>query len=85
VIKNKKNYIELKSQTNGVHFTTKDLKALNEEYKDVTKDYEKKQSSLVKEVIQIAGELAEPSFFYLVLSLLSKAVTDDTPPHSILL
>jgi DNA mismatch repair protein MSH2 len=54
-IKNKKAYIELKSQTNGVHFTTKDLKALNDDYKDVTKDYEKKQSSLVKEVIQIAG------------------------------
>ncbi|GAA5886475.1 hypothetical protein JCM6882_001648 [Rhodosporidiobolus microsporus] len=58
-IKNKKGYIELKSQTNGVHFTTKQLKSLNEEFRDVTKEYEKKQSSLVKEVIQIAASYCE--------------------------
>ncbi|GAA6030957.1 hypothetical protein JCM8097_008956 [Rhodosporidiobolus ruineniae] len=58
-IKNKKAYIELKSQTNGVHFTTKALKELNEEYTDVTKQYEKKQTSLVKEVIQIAASYCE--------------------------
>lgn len=61
VIKNKKAYIELKSQTNGVHFTTKDLKALNDDYKDVTKEYEKTQGGLVKEVIQIAGASTTPS------------------------
>jgi DNA mismatch repair protein MSH2 len=54
-IKNKKGYIELKNQTNGVHFTTKTLKSLNDDYRDLTKQYEKKQSSLVKEVISIAG------------------------------
>jgi len=46
----------LKNQTNGVHFTTKALKELVEEHREVTKEYEKKQSSLVKEVIGIAGE-----------------------------
>ncbi|GAA5858048.1 hypothetical protein JCM8547_006678 [Rhodosporidiobolus lusitaniae] len=58
-IKSKKNYIELQNKTNGCHFTTRDLKSLNEEYRDVTKDYEKKQSSLVKEVIQIAASYCE--------------------------
>ncbi|KDE04567.1 DNA mismatch repair protein MSH2 [Microbotryum lychnidis-dioicae p1A1 Lamole] len=54
-IKNKKGYIELKNQTNGVHFTTKQLKSLNDDHKDLTKQYEKKQSALVKEVIAIAA------------------------------
>ncbi|SCV69244.1 BQ2448_2264 [Microbotryum intermedium] len=54
-IKNKKAYIELKNQTNGVHFTTKQLKSLNDDHKDLTKQYEKKQSALVKEVIAIAA------------------------------
>ncbi|GAA5944308.1 mismatch repair ATPase MSH2 [Sporobolomyces koalae] len=58
-IKNKKKYIELKNQTNGVHFTTKALKELVEEFRDVTKEYEKKQSSLVKEVIGIASSYCE--------------------------
>ncbi|GAA5832087.1 hypothetical protein JCM11251_002814 [Rhodosporidiobolus azoricus] len=58
-IKNKRGYIELKSQSSGVFFTTKQLKSLNEDYRDVTKEYEKKQSSLVKEVIQIAASYCE--------------------------
>ncbi|BGO94891.1 hypothetical protein NBRC10512_006153 [Rhodotorula toruloides] len=59
VIRNKKNYIELKNQTNGMYFTTKALKQLNDEYRDCTKEYEKKQSQLVKEVIQIASSYCE--------------------------
>ncbi|GJN93057.1 hypothetical protein Rhopal_006102-T1 [Rhodotorula paludigena] len=58
-IKNKKGYIELKSQTNGVHFTTKALKGLNDEHGDLTKQYEKTQSQLVKQVIQIAASYCE--------------------------
>ncbi|GAA5879435.1 hypothetical protein JCM1840_007040 [Sporobolomyces johnsonii] len=58
-IKNKKGYIELKNQTNGVHFTTKALKELVDEHRDFTKEYEKKQSSLVKEVIGIAASYCE--------------------------
>lgn len=59
-IKNKKGYIELKSQTNGVHFTTKPLKSLNEEHRNINKAYEKKQSGLVKDVIGIAGSSSRP-------------------------
>ncbi|KAM0746141.1 putative DNA mismatch repair protein MSH2 [Meredithblackwellia eburnea MCA 4105] len=54
-IKNKSRYSELGSKSNGVHFTTKTLKRLNDEYKDLNKAYEKKQNSLVKEVISIAA------------------------------
>lgn len=55
-IKGKKGYIELRNQTNGMYFTTKTLKALNEEKIVLKKEYDKKQSTLVKEVITIAGE-----------------------------
>ncbi|TNY21324.1 muts domain V-domain-containing protein [Rhodotorula diobovata] len=58
-IKNKKGFIELKSQTNGVHFTTKQLKSLNDDYRDLSKAYDKKQSGLVKDVIQIAASYCE--------------------------
>ncbi|ORY74755.1 DNA mismatch repair protein MSH2 [Leucosporidium creatinivorum] len=54
-IKGKKAYIELKNTSQGVYFTTKALKALTDEYKDVTKEYERKQASLVKEVVGIAA------------------------------
>ncbi|KAI5480523.1 DNA mismatch repair protein MSH2 [Pseudohyphozyma bogoriensis] len=54
-IKGNKKYIELTSKTNGVFFTTKSLKSLNDDYRDLTKSYEKKQASLVKEVISIAA------------------------------
>jgi DNA mismatch repair protein MSH2 len=36
-IKGKKAYIELKNTSQGVYFTTKALKALTDEYKDVTR------------------------------------------------
>lgn len=55
-LKGKKAYIELKSQSAGVYFTTRTLKELNDSYTDLTKEYEKKQGSLVKEVIAIAGQ-----------------------------
>lgn len=55
-IKGKSKYIELRNITSGVHFTTKTLKRLTDEYKDLTKEYDRKQSSLVKEVVAIAGQ-----------------------------
>lgn len=55
VLRNRKGYIELSNRNNGTHFTTKLLKELNNEQKDLTTKYERKQSSLVKEVIAIAG------------------------------
>jgi len=38
--------------------TTKDLKKLNEAFVDLQETYEKKQSTLAKEVINIAGSYA---------------------------
>jgi len=54
-IRSKKNYIELSNRNNGCHFTTKALKELNNQLKDLTQKYQRKQSSLVKEVVSIAA------------------------------
>ena len=48
-------YIELTSKSNGVLFTTKALRTLVTEHKDLQTKYDRKQSVLVKEVISIAG------------------------------
>ncbi|TKA53604.1 hypothetical protein B0A53_03895 [Rhodotorula sp. CCFEE 5036] len=69
-IKGKKGYIELRNQTNGMYFTTKTLKALNEEKIVLKKEYDKKQSTLVKEVITIAASYCE------VLETLNTVVAD---------
>ncbi|POY74749.1 hypothetical protein BMF94_2225 [Rhodotorula taiwanensis] len=58
-IKGKKGYIELRNQTNGMFFTTKTLKSLNDEKSVLKKEYDKKQSALVKEVIGIASSYCE--------------------------
>jgi DNA mismatch repair protein MSH2 len=55
-IKGKKGYIELANRTNGCYFTTRKLKEINAERADLMKQYEKKQSTLAKEVVSIAGE-----------------------------
>ncbi|KAI6001586.1 DNA mismatch repair protein [Pisolithus orientalis] len=52
--KNKK-YIELGTTKSGVYFTTKTLKSLATEYKETTDDYQRTQSTLVKEVVNIAS------------------------------
>jgi DNA mismatch repair protein MSH2 len=54
-IRGKKGYIELGNRNNGVFFTTSALRQLAQDFKDLTTKYERKQSSLVKEVISIAG------------------------------
>ncbi|MBW0485756.1 hypothetical protein O181_025471 [Austropuccinia psidii MF-1] len=54
-IRSKKNYIELSHRNNGCHFTTQNLKELNNELKDLSQKYQRKQSSLVKEVVNIAA------------------------------
>lgn len=56
-IRAKKEYIELSNRNNGCHFTTKLLKELNSDLKDLTTKYSRKQNSLVKEVVKIAGQL----------------------------
>ncbi|KAM0786928.1 hypothetical protein ACM66B_002350 [Microbotryomycetes sp. NB124-2] len=54
-IKNKKGFFELRNSTQGLHFTTKAMRELNNEYSDLSKEYDRKQSSLVKEVVTIAA------------------------------
>lgn len=66
-IKGKKNYIELANRQNGCFFTTKELKRLNEGFADLQETYERKQSTLAKEVISIAGELDFLHHFIIIM------------------
>ncbi|KAJ7652226.1 DNA mismatch repair protein [Mycena rosella] len=50
-----KEYIELGMVKSGVFFTTKKLRVLAEDHKDYSEKYAKAQSSLVKEVVNIAS------------------------------
>lgn len=54
-IKNKK-YTEITTLKTGVFFTTSNLKELAEEYVTYTAKYSRTQSSVVKQVVEIAGE-----------------------------
>jgi DNA mismatch repair protein MSH2 len=49
-----KKYIELGTTKSGVFFTTKTLKSLAEEFKDLSQSYSRTQSGLVREVVNIA-------------------------------
>ncbi|KAI1798056.1 DNA mismatch repair protein [Ganoderma leucocontextum] len=51
----KKKYIELGTQKSGVFFTTSTLKELSTEHTEVTEQYSRTQSGLVKEVVNIAS------------------------------
>ncbi|KAJ7717304.1 muts domain V-domain-containing protein [Mycena maculata] len=53
--KGEKKYIELGMVKSGVFFTTKTLRSLAEDHKDYTEKYSRAQSSLVKEVVNIAA------------------------------
>ncbi|KAK7471034.1 MSH2 protein [Stygiomarasmius scandens] len=50
-----KKYIELGTIKSGVFFTTKSLKKLAEDYKEYADKYQRTQSGLVKEVVNIAS------------------------------
>ncbi|KAG8936053.1 MutS-like protein [Tulasnella sp. 408] len=54
-IQNKRGYSELSTQKGGVFFTTTDLRDLSKRFADTTAQYQRMQSSLVKEVIGIAA------------------------------
>lgn len=53
VLRNNRNYIELATQKSGVFFTTETLKTINESYEEVNEAYEKHQSTLVNDVIDV--------------------------------
>lgn len=50
----KKEYIDLTTQKSGSIFTTRTLRGLSDTYLELQERYEKLQSSLVKEVVNIA-------------------------------
>ncbi|KIW89382.1 DNA mismatch repair protein msh-2 [Cladophialophora bantiana CBS 173.52] len=54
-IRNKKNYKEISTQKNGVYFTTNALAELRREHDQLSGSYNRKQSSLVSEVVQVAS------------------------------
>ncbi|KAK0457398.1 muts domain V-domain-containing protein [Desarmillaria tabescens] len=54
-----KKYIELGTIKSGVYFTTKTLKNLAEDFKDISDKYTRTQSGLVKEVVNIACEYSQ--------------------------
>lgn len=53
-----KGYIELSTQKAGVYFTSRALKSLSEESSELSAEYNKTQSSLVKEVVEIVSTYA---------------------------
>lgn len=55
-IDGKKKFIELSTTKSGVFFTTRTLKDLAADFEESTAAYAKTQSSLVKEVVNIACE-----------------------------
>ncbi|ETN45371.1 DNA mismatch repair protein msh-2 [Cyphellophora europaea CBS 101466] len=54
-IRNKSAYKEISTQKNGVYFTTTTLMDLRRDYDQYSSTYNRKQSSLVSEVVQVAA------------------------------
>ncbi|KAI9470644.1 MAG: muts domain V-domain-containing protein [Benjaminiella poitrasii] len=54
-LRNKAEYIELATQKSGTFFTTSKLKGLNDRHKDMSLQYNEKQSYFVKEIIGIVA------------------------------
>ncbi|KAH0609584.1 uncharacterized protein H6S33_013070 [Morchella sextelata] len=54
-IRNKREYQEISTQKNGVYFTTGKLRDLNREVDQSTQTYNKTQSGLVQEVVNVAA------------------------------
>ena len=54
-IRNKKQYLEISTQKNGVYFTTQALQALRRDHDQLSNSYNRTQSSLVAEVVSVAA------------------------------
>jgi DNA mismatch repair protein MSH2 len=54
-IRNKSTYKEISTQKNGVYFTTNKLQDLRRDHDQLSGTYNRKQSSLVSEVVQVAA------------------------------
>ncbi|PYH89451.1 hypothetical protein BO71DRAFT_422995 [Aspergillus ellipticus CBS 707.79] len=57
-IRNKREYQECSTQKNGVYFTTSTLQALRREHDQLSSNYNRTQTGLVSEVVNLAGVLA---------------------------
>jgi len=55
VLRGQKQYEELATLKSGVFFTTAKLKSLSDQHANLSSDYNKLQTELVKEVIKICG------------------------------
>ncbi|KAJ6167015.1 DNA mismatch repair protein msh-2 [Penicillium chermesinum] len=55
VIRNKKGYEECSTQKNGVYFTTKALQSLRREHDQLSSNYNRTQTGLVNEVVNVAS------------------------------
>lgn len=56
VLRNKPEFIEYATQKAGTYFTTVKLKDINESWSTLCNEYEKCQSSLVKQIIDSVGK-----------------------------
>lgn len=54
VLRNKKHYIELQTVKAGVFFTTKRLRSISDQYAELQTEYNKTQSNVVKEILEIS-------------------------------
>ncbi|KAM0261287.1 hypothetical protein ACHAQJ_002318 [Trichoderma viride] len=54
-IRGKSTYLECSTQKNGVYFTTKPMQAYRREHDQLSQNYNRTQSSLVNEVVQVAS------------------------------
>ena len=54
-IRNKKGYQEISTQKNGVYFTTSNLQSLRREFDQLSETYNRTQSGLVSEVVNVAS------------------------------
>ncbi|KAI9788331.1 MAG: MutS-like protein [Candelina submexicana] len=54
-IRNKKQYQECSTQKNGVYFTTTDLQTMRREFDQLSSNYNRTQSGLVSEVVNVAA------------------------------
>ncbi|KAI9654997.1 MAG: MutS-like protein [Trizodia sp. TS-e1964] len=57
-IRNNKNYQECSTQKNGVYFTTRALQALRRDFDQLSENYNRTQSGLVAEVVNVASSYA---------------------------
>lgn len=55
ILRSRSGYVELSTQKNGMYFLSRQLKRLAEEFQSANEEYVKTQSTLVKEVIEIAA------------------------------